>query len=52
MSLWNHLPVDELQPDDESRRLIDVSTRGTFAGPVWTRTLLAIRELEETEETR
>lgn len=53
MSLWDHLPAGELQPDDESRRLIEEKTAGNvgLAPASWTRALMAIRALDETEET-
>lgn len=53
MSLWDHLPLEALDPDDETRRLIAERTAGNhgLAPPQWTRTLLEIRGLDETEET-
>jgi hypothetical protein len=47
------LPASELQPDDESARLIAEKTAGNagLAPASWTRQLLEIRGWPETEET-
>jgi hypothetical protein len=52
VSLWDHLPASELQPDDESARLIaEKTTSAGLARPQLARTLMEIRALPETEET-
>lgn len=41
MSLWDHLPASELQPDDESARLIaEKTTSAGLARPQLARTLM------------
>jgi hypothetical protein len=47
----DHLPADQLDPDDETRRLIAEKTAGNVGlGPRrWSQTLVEIRALPEAE---
>jgi hypothetical protein len=49
--MWDHLPADQLDPDDETRRLIAEKMAGNAGlGPRrWSQTLMEIRALPEAE---
>jgi hypothetical protein len=49
--MWDHLPADQLDPDDETHRLIAEKMAGNVGlGPRrWSQTLMEIRALPEAE---